>query len=95
MNIYIGSCLALNLNYSGCCEWSLSPPCSINGCYCDKDCHNVGNCCSDVADIRCYHVNLTSPMPITTKTFGKKKNNRFIQYVSQSYFQVNKKQFKF
>ena len=73
MNIYIGSCLALNLNYSGCCEKSLSPPCSINGCFCDKDCHNEGDCCSDVADIECYPVNLTSPMPITTKTLGKKK----------------------
>ncbi|XP_019849150.1 PREDICTED: deleted in malignant brain tumors 1 protein-like, partial [Amphimedon queenslandica] len=30
-----GSCLSLNLPYTGCCNLSYSPACSSNGCYCD------------------------------------------------------------
>ena len=65
----IGSCVALNLSYSGCCAWSLSPTCFNNGCYCDKDCHHLGNCCSDVAVIDCHPVNL-----------GKRKQ-KFIEHI--------------
>ena len=48
--------MALNLKYSGCCVWSLSPPCGNNGCYCDQFCHTAGDCCSDVADIGCHPI---------------------------------------
>ena len=58
MHQYIGSCLALNLNYSGCCDPFLSPLCSNNGCYCDQVCHIVGDCCSDVGDIGCYPISI-------------------------------------
>ena len=53
-----GSCLALNLNYSGCCVWSLSPTCWNYGCYCDQICHTAGDCCSDVADIGCHPISI-------------------------------------
>ena len=66
--LIIGSCLALNLNYSGCCVFSLSTTCSNNGCYCDKSCHTFRDCCNDVADIGCYP---TSP---PTDTLGKIKS---------------------
>ena len=63
----IGSCLALNLSYSGCCEWSLSPPCSINGCFCDERCHKLRDCCSDITDISCH---LSFPKPTSTDTLS-------------------------
>ena len=50
----LGSCLALNLSYSGCCKSSLSSQCSHNGCHCDEYCHQWNDCCSDIADIGCY-----------------------------------------
>ena len=53
----VGSCLALNLTYSGCYVIS---PCSNNGCYCDQDCHSIGDCCSDVGSIGCYPVGNTT-----------------------------------
>ena len=52
--LYLGSCLALNLSYSGCCVSSLSTTCSNNGCYCDQNCHILNNCCNDVTNIGCY-----------------------------------------
>ena len=63
--LILGSCLALNLNYSGCCVWSLSPTCSNNGCYCDETCHNYNDCCSDIVDIGCHH---TSSSPTVSPT---------------------------
>ena len=71
----IGSCIALNLNYSGCCVFFLSPPCSINGCYCDKDCHNLEDCCSDIAEISCRPVNRSSPTRTPTNMLGKKNRS--------------------
>ena len=70
----IGSCLSLNLNYSGCCVISLSPLCSNNGCYCDKACYDLNDCCSDIADIGCHPVNPPSPTPTPTDTAGKIKS---------------------
>ena len=67
----IGSCQALNLNYSGCCVFSLLQPCFINDCYCDQTCHYVGDCCYDIADIGCFP---PSPTPIPTNTPGKTKS---------------------
>ena len=70
---FLGSCLALNLKYSGCCVWSLSPPCSNNGCYCDRSCHNYNDCCSDIANIGCLPAYSSSPMvsPTPNNTLGK------------------------
>ena len=50
----LGSCLALNLTYCGCCKQSLSSQCYNDGCYCDESCHEYNDCCSDIADIDCY-----------------------------------------
>ena len=74
--LILGSCLALNLNYSGCCHFSLSPVCISNGCYCDQDCHIFIDCCSDIADIGCHpasssYSSIVSPTP--TDTLGKTK----------------------
>ena len=74
----LGSCLALNLSYSGCCVSSLSPSCSNNGCYCDKACHIYGDCCSDVADIGCQDVSSSSHTPTPTDSLGKSKIIRLI-----------------
>ena len=72
-------CLSLNLYYSGCCVWTLSPSCNNNGCYCDQMCHNVNNCCDDVADIGCHPDYSSSPMvsPTPTDTLGKTKSETF------------------
>ena len=50
----LGSCLAHNLSYPGCCDWSVSPVCSNEECYCDEHCHKWNDCCSDIANISCY-----------------------------------------
>ena len=60
--LILGSCLALNLSYSGCCAYSLSPSCSNNGCYCDQICHSNKDCCNDIADIGCLPASSSSPM---------------------------------
>ena len=72
----LGSCLALNLNYSGCCNFYLSPPCSNNGCYCDQLCHISNDCCHDIANISCYPSSRSSPivLPTPTDTLGKTKS---------------------
>ena len=74
--LILGSCLALNLSYSGCCITSVSPPCNNNGCYCDQNCYNGNDCCSDIADIGCYPVSSTSPLfsPTPTDTLGRTKS---------------------
>ena len=73
--LILGSCLALNLNYSGCCVWLQSPTCSNSGCYCDQDCHIFNDCCSDIADIGCHPASFYSPIvsPTPSDTLGKKK----------------------
>ena len=48
-----GSCLSLNLPYTGCCNLSYSPACSSNGCYCDASCYLFGDCCEDIKGIGC------------------------------------------
>ena len=72
----LGSCRALNLRYSGCCVWSLSPPCGNNGCYCDQGCHEFSDCCTDITDIGCHPANPFSPIAshIPTNTLGKTKS---------------------
>ena len=68
MLFILGSCLALNLNYSGCCVFSLSTTCNNNGCYCDKFCHIFRDCCNDVSDIGCH------PASPPTDIIGKTKS---------------------
>ena len=72
--LILGSCLALNLSYSGCCRRSLSQDCSNNGCYCDQSCHSLNDCCNDVVDIGCHPASSSSPTtsPTLTDTLGKK-----------------------
>ena len=72
--LVLGSCLALNLNYSGCCKLSLSPQCNNNGCYCDKHCYNWDDCCSDIADIDCHYPassSISTVFTTPTYTLGK------------------------
>ena len=73
--LILGSCLALNLSYSGCCIMFQSPPCSNYGCYCDQNCHNKNDCCSDIADIGC-HPSVSGPIVSTTtiETLSKTKS---------------------
>ena len=74
--LILGSCLALELIYSGCCERTLSPSCINNGCYCDQSCHHWNDCCSDIADIGCHPAFLSSILasPTPTDTLGKTKS---------------------
>ena len=62
--------MALNLTYSGCCVSSLSPTCSINGCWCDQVCHVFQDCCSDVTDIGCYPVTSSSTSSTSTSSMS-------------------------
>lgn len=61
--LILGSCLALNLGYPGCCVFRWTPPCSNNECFCDVVCHKWIDCCSDIADIDCH--------PKSNRTLGK------------------------
>ena len=80
--LILGSCLALNLNNSGCCVWSLSQNCSNNGCYCDQFCHFLNDCCNDITDINCLPVSLsfTTVPPTPTDTLG----NLYAQFYTGS-----------
>ena len=66
--LILGSCLALNLNYSGCCDRSKSRNCGNNGCYCHQDCYLWKNCCPDIANIGCYNASSSSFMISPTPT---------------------------
>ena len=85
--LILGSCLALKLSYSGCCHFALSSSCSSNGCYCDQNCHEWNDCCSDIADIGCHRTSSSSPIvsPTPTNTHGK-RNQKNMQYNSQSFY---------
>ena len=65
----LGSCLRLNLNYSGCC---VSSHCSNKGCYCDQVCYIFIDCCYDIGDIGC-HPSYPTVSPTPTNTLGKTK----------------------
>ena len=72
--LVLGSCLALNLSYTGCCVRSLYQSCNNNGCYCHQSCHIWDNCCSDIADIGCYPSSpIVSPTPTETPFVPKGK----------------------
>ena len=74
--LLLGSCLALNLSYSGCCVRSRTNICSNNGCSCHQNCHIFKTCCSDIADIGCHPASSSSPtVSLTgTDTLGKTKS---------------------
>ena len=74
--LILGSCLALNLSYFGCCERSKTQICSNNGCHCHQDCHIFKTCCSDIADIGCHPASPSSPTILSTSidTLGKTKS---------------------
>ena len=74
--LILGSCLELNLSYSGCCVRSLSLNCNNKGCYCDQNCHSLNNCCNDVTAIGCHPASSSSPtVSLTpTDTLGKTKS---------------------
>ena len=72
--LILGSCLALDLSYSGCCVLSLSPPCSNNGCYCDQNCYIFNDCCNDIADIGCHPTTSPTVSPTITDILGKTKS---------------------
>ena len=67
----LGSCVALNLGYSGCCKLSLTHKCSHKGCYCDDHCHKLNDCCSDIADIGCHGKVSFSPTTSSIDILGK------------------------
>ena len=85
--LILGSCLALNLNYLGCCVRSKTKNCSNNGCYCHQDCHNFNNCCNDIADIGCYPASSSSPTASSaiTDILGKTKLEAHA-YITQWFF---------
>ena len=71
----------------------MSPPCSNKGCYCDQTCYTWNDCCSDIADIGCYHPAYSSShivsstpsspivLPTPTETLSKTKSEAHaIQY---------------
>ena len=72
--------MALNLSYSGCCVWGVSPPCSNNECFCDVVCHKLNDCCIDIADIGCHPASSSSSIvsPIQTDVLGKTKSEAYI-----------------
>ena len=89
--LILGSCLALNLSYSGCCVWSMSPPpCSNKGCYCDQSCHNHNDCCSDIADIGCHPASSSSTIVLTTTTETLSKTKLVAHLIHYSHNFLNK-----
>ena len=73
--LILGSCVALNLRYFGCCVYGITKDCSINGCYCDQKCHDMSDCCSDIDDIGCHPPTSSSPIVLPTPTdTGKTKS---------------------
>ena len=66
--LLLGSCLALNLSYSGCCVRSRTNICSNNGCFCHQNCHIFKTCCSDIANIGCHPASPFSPTVSLTGT---------------------------
>ena len=86
----LGSCLALNLSYFGCCVSSLSPTCSNNGCYCDQNCHIMNNCCNDIADIGCYtpYSFSSTVLPTQSNKLGKTKSEANSIHFSIVFMQI-------
>lgn len=68
-----GSCLSLNLNYTGCCKDTTSQTCVSHYCYCDSSCYLYDDCCYDIASISCFPasvntITLITPTSISSQT---------------------------
>ena len=48
-NILGDQCLDVYESNSGCCVQD----CNVGSCYCDSDCHELGDCCSDIEALGC------------------------------------------
>ena len=48
-NILGDQCLDIYESNSGCCVQG----CNVGRCYCDSDCHEIGDCCSDIEALGC------------------------------------------
>ena len=83
--LILGSCMAINLSYSGSCKKYFSQNCSNKRCYCDQNSHIFNDCCNDVADIGCYPSYYSSTKLLTMV----RQNQKPMQYFSHSCFQKN------
>ena len=54
----------------------MSPPCIINGCYCDEVCHTQKDCCSDIDDIGCHPGTSSSSIVSPTPTDNLIRQNQ-------------------
>ena len=59
----------------------LSPPCSNYGCYCDQNCHNQNDCCSDIADIGCQDPAYSSSPIVSTTTIETLSKTKSVAHV--------------
>ena len=48
-NILGDQCLDIYESNSGCCVQG----CNVGSCYCDSDCYEIGDCCSDIQALGC------------------------------------------
>ena len=48
-NILGDQCLDVYESNSGCCVQD----CNVGSCYCDSDCYEAGDCCSDIQALGC------------------------------------------
>ena len=48
-NILGDQCLDIYESNSGCCVQG----CNVGSCYCDSDCYEIGDCCSDIEALGC------------------------------------------
>ena len=46
--LHAGSCTA---NYNDCCTYSRLRTCQVGDCYCDSNCYQLNDCCSDLPQI--------------------------------------------
>ena len=54
-NMFIlGSCQQLNLNYTGCCDYTKTRSCFHIDCGCDQSCYDHNDCCDDIDKISCF-----------------------------------------
>ena len=53
-NIASSTCASLGLE--GCCDDFPGTACRTqSGCYCDRLCHSLRDCCDDIIDIGCFN----------------------------------------
>ena len=85
-----GSCLSLNLPYTGCCNSSNgSRTKCYNGCYCDASCYLFGDCCDDIEDIGCilkpsFSISATSSDSFLSNTIRTSNQSSTITIIKTS-----------